>query len=92
MIKLPRHDDYQKNATRMRSDNAPCAICGKAVRNRGKLRIIFIREDQVLSFFESVGEKKHGGDGFYPVCTKCVKDHPEIKPYLLDFLEAWREK
>jgi len=81
MIEIPRHPDFSKNQSRIKGENYPCIICGKAVSNPNPWMVhLFwgthlVMEDEVADL-DTAGDMYH-----YPVGGNCLKNHPELKSY-----------
>lgn len=80
---------YSKNTRNGRSDDkVPCVCCGRPtplpIRNPVRLfygNIIVTQEEAD----KIIAEEGDGGDmGFYAVGSECLKNHPELKPYVVD--------
>lgn len=82
MIEIPRHPNYSKNQQKAPADSAPCACCGKPVRNP----VYWIATYQgyyAVTEAELIALDPSGDSGGFPIGADCLKKHPELKPYVV---------
>lgn len=81
MVRIPYSKQYEKNLDRLKMNETPCAICGKAagvpnpyVRTWEGAYIVTEDEAKTLN--------PNGDTGNWPIGPDCLKRHPELKAYL----------
>ncbi|HEY5003439.1 MAG TPA: hypothetical protein VII61_09825 [Ktedonobacteraceae bacterium] len=87
MIQIPFHPRYTENMERHGMRNSlPCVICGKEVTAKNHKEVI-MWSGMYLVTAQEVEEKggiEHGAYmGNYPIGPDCLRQHPEIKPYVV---------
>lgn len=82
MIQIPTHPNYHENAEKC-GDDYPCVVCGKPVRSK-KRKMVHLWWGTHLVTNEEAGELDPAGDmNLYPIGNDCLRNHPEIKPYVV---------
>lgn len=87
LIQLPRSKYFNRNREQSRGNYYPCAICGKNVKSPKYGVHMFwgdvaVTDAGAAAIIENEG---HGGDmGFYPVGSDCLRNNPQIKPFLIE--------
>lgn len=63
-------------------DAYPCVVCGKAVTS-ARRKMVRMWWGTVLVTEAESGTLDAGGDmGYYPIGSECLRNHPELKPYV----------
>jgi hypothetical protein len=84
MIEIPMSPHYGKNLQTWNSADAlPCVVCGKTVRNP-KHYVHFWTAAYAVMESEVPSLDVSGDMGHYPVGSDCLRQHPELKPYVQD--------
>jgi len=79
-FELPHTADYSKNSRHVAPNASPCAVCGKSVLNP-KYWVHVVWGTEII--LPDVEWPDPSSDlGCQPVGVACVKNHPELKPYL----------
>jgi hypothetical protein len=80
--------DFSKNSSRVRGEDYPCIVCGKACRaKRTRYVYLHLGGTHVVTSAErdalNADPETAGGDmGSYPIGPDCIKQNPVIQPYL----------
>jgi len=87
---LPTSPHYFKNLERFgNGDDPPCAICGKGVKRGNEAGMVHIHGGGGVIVTEEEARERNardgdGGDlGGFPVGRECLRNHPEIAPYVV---------
>jgi hypothetical protein len=75
----PAQAVIEANQARLRGDQEPCAVCGRAVRNVFALQIHLSERGNVYPISIDTDEARHLPEGtmyFYPVGPDCAKKIP----------------
>lgn len=84
MIEIPCNRDFNEQFDRSQKNGRyqPCVVCGRICTNpRFMVHVhggfsVLVREDEVSGLQE-------GADmGMYPIGSNCLRQHPELKPYV----------
>lgn len=88
MIKIPFSPDYSKNRDRYNqgSDDQPCIICGKLVKDQNNRYSVHVHEGgtHIVTEEEAATMDEASDLGFYPIGLDCLRQHPELRPYVHD--------
>lgn len=88
MIKIPFSPDYSKNRHRYNQsdNNQPCIICGKLVKDQNNRYSVHVHNGGTyLVTEEEAANLNDAGDcGMYPIGPDCLRQHPELRPYVHD--------
>lgn len=87
-IELVRSPNFSRNRERSTDTLEHCAVCGKNVKKPVNYIHLFYG-DTVVSEVEAqriILADDDGGDmGFFPVGNDCLRQHPELKPFIQTF-------
>lgn len=84
-IEIPVSDQYEKNFRGISRYHGPCVVCGKDVKV-GKYWLIEVGGGGTAALPgspESLDEDDAGFMGEQPIGPDCLKNHPELKPYVV---------
>jgi len=82
---IPRDARFSKNflGEIKSTDLGPCVICGKAVKAPGKYFVHMMNGgDSICTPDEDATVDEAGDLGMQPIGSRCVREHPELKPYI----------
>lgn len=91
-IDISQSPNWNANRERFQKPNAdPCIVCGKACAKPryfvrlfwGATAVTQVEAEQIIA------REGEGGDLlYYPVGSDCLRQHPELKPYVEDAARA----
>jgi len=89
MIAIPRTADYRKYADKVREDDTPCAICGRAINPNHILYIRTYAGGSLVTEEELQTLDPSGDTGCYPIGKNCLRNNPSVAPYVvkIDYCE-----
>ena len=82
MLDFARNANYDKNEQRCESDETPCIICGKGVKNPWRYTVHLFYGNTLVTADEAQSLDESGDLGAWPIGDDCLKKHPEVAPYL----------
>lgn len=91
MIEIHMTDDRDKQVDRIKGNYLPCVVCGRAVKQEKYFIRVFygataVTDSEAKAIIERDGS---GGDLlYYPIGANCLRNHPELKPYVDDAAKA----
>lgn len=91
MIEIPQSPSRETNKKHKHNPDAPCVVCGKAVKNpryflhvwNGFYAVTETEADAINSGTSDTGLTPAGDTGLYPLGSNCLKKHAELKSYLI---------
>lgn len=90
MIDIPKAAGYSRNADRA-GDLEPCCVCGKGIKQQ-KTQYIRTYYGGVAVSEAEAGELRqtdpNGDTGWYAIGADCLRQHPELRPYLVGLKEV----
>lgn len=81
MLKLPVHASYGKNYLGV-GEYDPCCVCGKAVKAPRTYLHVHAGGAAVVTEDEARTLPANADLGMQPVGPECLREHPELKPYV----------
>lgn len=83
MIIVPSSPNRRKNLDRNGGSDKPCIVCGKAVKDSKHYIHLWNGSHAVLRA-EIPALNPAGDTGHYPVGAECLRQYPELRPYVKD--------
>lgn len=81
-IQIPKSPQYDQNNKKCKGIYYPCVVCGKEVR-KPKYMIECVHGGCDVAAMPDTADTSDGGYmGLYPIGFDCLKNHPELKPYV----------
>lgn len=87
MLEIPHHPRYDEWSTQSyTADTFPCVICGKPIKDtKVKHRVYVDNGGQHLLSPEAAAAhpENYKELGMWPIGTDCLRQHPELAPYVV---------
>jgi hypothetical protein len=83
MIEIPHTEKYWDRMLQpMRND--PCIVCGREITAKNPAMLWVVDGGGVAATREEAKDTDPAGDlGLHPIGSKCLKNHPELVPYVI---------
>lgn len=96
MIEIPYTKDHTRNQERCDwTKYLPCIVCGRAVKAARPAMLRIFWGTHIVMDAEAeqiIANEGSGGDlYYYPIGPDCLRNHPEIKPYVTHFPTAGQQ-
>lgn len=86
MIAIPFHPDHSTNAEKCKDGATPCIICGKGIKDDKQRYSVHVHNggSDIVTEEESAKLDPSADLLFYPIGVNCLRNHPELSPYVHD--------
>lgn len=86
MISVPYHPGHSKNSESRPDGSDPCLICGKPIKYDKQRYTVHVHDGgaSIVTEEEAATMDEAADLGCHPIGTDCLRQHPEIKPYVYD--------
>lgn len=83
MIDIPKTPDYDKQV-KSQGKFPPCIVCGRPIKNPNHPYHLHMTVDgMAVSVAEAENLPDDEDQGCFPVGADCIRNHPELKPYII---------